>query len=176
MNRNIIIRTVSLALVLAATAGTLPAHGNGPGDTTAFDAVLAPYEAIHAALAGDTLDGVADNAAKIARIARESAASFDAKRAGVPESKASQCQALLPKVRSAAERLAAATTLDEAREAFGELSRPMVQWRGMATGTDKPNVVYCPMARKPWLQESDQVANPYFGSKMLKCGDIVSVS
>ena len=92
----------------------------------------------------------------------------------MPEEKASQCKALMPEIEAAAARLAATRTLKEAREVFGELSRLMVQWREMSSATAKPNVVYCPMAKKPWLQESDQVANPYFGSKMLRCGTIVS--
>jgi len=174
MNRGTIVRLLTLALVVTATASTLLARGPSTDVTTAFEQAFDPYEAIHAALAADTLEGVAANARKIAVIARSSADSFDAGRAGVPEDKASQCQALLPEVVDAANRLARATTLDEAREAFGELSRPMVRWRGMFSGNDKPNVVFCPMARKPWLQESGEIANPYYGSKMLRCGDIVS--
>jgi Cu(I)/Ag(I) efflux system membrane fusion protein len=174
MTRNTIIRSVTLAILLASTAGVLLAHSSTSQGNTAFEAALEPYEAIHAALANDTLEGVAANARKIQRIAGQAAADFQATTAGVPADKASQCQALLPKVQDAAARLARATTLEEARQAFGELSRPMVQWREMSTSTHKPNVVFCPMAKKPWLQESDQVANPYFGSKMLKCGNIVS--
>ncbi len=174
MTRKTIIRTLALAMILASTAGALLAHGTAHRGGTAFDAALAPYEAIHAALAGDTLKGVAANAREIQEIARDAADTFDAGRAGVRPDTASQCRALLPKLETAAARLARATTLEEAREAFGELSRPMVQWREMSTATDRPKVVYCPMVKKPWLQESSQVANPYFGSKMLKCGNIVS--
>jgi Cu(I)/Ag(I) efflux system membrane fusion protein len=172
--RHIVTITATLLIAMAVSAGVLPAHSSGTQDRTAFEAVLAPYEAIHAALARDTLEGVAANARKIQKIAGQAAADFQAKTAGVPADKASQCQALLPKVQDAAARLARATTLEEARQAFGELSRPMVQWREMSTSTHKPKVVFCPMAKKPWLQESDQVANPYLGSKMLKCGNIVS--
>jgi hypothetical protein len=49
----------------------------------------------------------------------------------------------------------------------------MVRWREMATG-ERPRVAYCPMAKKPWLQDSEEIANPYYGSKMLRCGEIVS--
>ncbi len=174
MTRHIIVRTVTLAIVMASAAGILLADSSTNRGGTAFDAVLAPYEAIHRALASDSLDGVAENARAIRDTVRKTAVSFNATNAGVPADKASQCRALLPKVETAAGRLARAATLDEAREAFGELSRPMVQWREMTNGANKPKVVFCPMAKKPWLQESDQIANPYFGSKMLKCGKIVS--
>jgi len=174
MTRNTIVRNIALAVLMASTAGVLLAHSAATRGGTAFDAALAPYETIHRALAADSLDGVAGNARAIRDTARNAAAAFSAKTAGVPAEKASQCRALLPKVETAAARLAGATTLEQARQAFGELSRPMVQWREMSTSTHKPKVVFCPMAKKPWLQESDQVANPYFGSKMLKCGNIVS--
>ncbi|HHQ48882.1 MAG TPA: DUF3347 domain-containing protein [Acidobacteria bacterium] len=174
MSRNTLVRSAILVMILTASAGILLAHSSNHGGSTVFQTVLGPYEAIHASLASDSLDGVAQNAEKIRATAREAAASFDADRAAVPQEKAGQCKALLPKIEAAAARLAKATTLEEARTAFGELSRPMVQWREMSSATAKPKVVYCPMVKKPWLQESDQVANPYFGSKMLKCGNIVS--
>ncbi len=174
MSRNTLVRSAILAMILIATAGVPLAHSSSHGGSTVFQTVLGPYEAIHASLAADTLDGVGPNAETIRTIARETAASFDPKSAGVPEEKASQCKALMPEIEAAAARLAATRTLKEAREVFGELSRLMVQWREMSSATAKPNVVYCPMVKKPWLQESDQVANPYFGSKMLRCGTIVS--
>ena len=173
MTRTTIIRIAALAIIAASAAGGVLAHSSSTPVKTAFDAVLVPYEAIHRALAADSLEGVAENAKAIRDTVRTIGQSFDAARAGVSQEKAAQCRAILPKVEAAAARLAKATTLQAAREAFGELSWPMVQWREMATG-DRPYVVFCPMAKKPWLQEADQVANPYFGSKMLKCGNIVS--
>ena len=29
---------------------------------------------------------------------------------------------------------------------------------------------FCPMAPGRWLQKKDEIHNPYYGSKMLKCG------
>jgi membrane fusion protein, copper/silver efflux system len=36
------------------------------------------------------------------------------------------------------------------------------------------NVVYCPMAKAEWLQTSEEIRNPYYGSEMLECGTIKS--
>ncbi|NOZ79500.1 MAG: DUF3347 domain-containing protein [Acidobacteria bacterium] len=174
MTQKTIVRTVALAILVTSAAGVLPARSSVNRKGTVFDAVLTPYEAIHKALAADSLKGVARNARAIRDTARTAAASFEPTRAGVTADKGAQCQALLPKVAAAAGRLAEATTLAEARDAFGKLSRPMVQWREMFRGTNKPKVVFCPMVKKPWLQESNQVANPYLGKKMLRCGKIVS--
>lgn len=161
--------TVTLAAVVALAA---PATAATP---TGFAAVMPHYAAIHAALAGDSIKDVANHAKAIELAVGVLAAEFDATKAGVEKDQAGECRQLLPEISKAAAKLAAATNLKTARSAFGELSRPMVRWREMATG-NKPLVVYCPMAKKPWLQESDQIANPYFGSKMLKCGKIVSSS
>jgi uncharacterized protein DUF3347 len=59
------------------------------------------------------------------------------------------------------------------REAFKELSKPMSMWASMA----KPEgiyVVYCSMAPGSWLQQDKDIMNPYYGSEMLKCGEIIS--
>jgi len=34
---------------------------------------------------------------------------------------------------------------------------------------------YCPMAKASWLNDSNDVNNPYYGSKMLKCGFVKEV-
>jgi hypothetical protein len=31
-------------------------------------------------------------------------------------------------------------------------------------------VAFCPMVRKPWMQQGEAIANPYYGSQMLTCG------
>ena len=165
----IIITTVLAAIV--AVPATADDHA-GSGET-AFDVVAARYEAIHRALASDTVDGVADNALAIQTAAEAAAEDFSAQKAGVATANTDACRSLLPEVARAAEKLAAAKDLKAARETFGELSRPMIRWREMATG-ERPKVAYCPMAKKPWLQDSEEIANPYYGSKMLRCGEIVS--
>jgi RND family efflux transporter MFP subunit len=33
-------------------------------------------------------------------------------------------------------------------------------------------VAYCPMKKATWLQRGEQIANPYYGSAMLDCGDV----
>ena len=162
--------TTVLATIVAAPATARDQAGSGE---TAFDAIVARYEAIYRALASDTVDGVAENALAIQTAAETAAKDFSAQKAGVATAEADACRSLLPEVARAAAKLAAAKDLGAAREAFGELSRPMVRWREMATG-ERPKVAYCPMAKKPWLQDSEEIANPYYGSKMLRCGSIVS--
>jgi len=33
-------------------------------------------------------------------------------------------------------------------------------------------IMTCPMARADWIQTTATVANPYYGSQMLRCGTI----
>lgn len=71
----------------------------------------------------------------------------------------------------AAARAAAATSLDSARAAFGDLSTAII---GYAERTKQPVegkiVAYCPMAKKSWVQKSGAIANPYYGKAMSSCG------
>jgi len=162
--------TTALAVIVAAP--TAAGDHVGSGETT-FDVIVARYEVIHGALASDSFDGVAENALAIQTAAEAAAEDFSAQKAGVATADADACRNLLPEVAGAAAKLAATKDVSSARDAFAELSRPMVRWREMATG-ERPKVAYCPMAKKPWLQDSEEIANPYYGSKMLRCGEIVS--
>lgn len=70
--------------------------------------------------------------------------------------------------------------LEQARlEAFRPLSHAMVELATMLRGAhaDKPYFqMFCPMVTEgagDWLQDHDDLRNPYWGSKMLTCGDLV---
>jgi Cu(I)/Ag(I) efflux system membrane fusion protein len=111
--------------------------------------------ALHAALARDTMAGVAAQAAAL----REAATS-----------------AHVPAVASAAADLARQTTIADARRAFGTLSDGLVTYARShaevrAAGV---RVAYCPMLRKSWLQQDGPVQNPYYGSRMLSCGELTN--
>jgi len=166
MRRLVLIAT----LVALAAAPTLAVAGQG---ATGFTAMTTHYEAIRQALLHDSTKDVAVHAKAIAAEAAALTASFDAAEADVPVAKTSECTALLPEVERAATAVAAATDLEGARAAFGELSKPMVRYREMASGT-RPMVVYCPMAKKSWLQPEGDIGNPYYGQKMARCGEVIS--
>ena len=36
-------------------------------------------------------------------------------------------------------------------------------------------IYHCPMSNGNWIQATDNMANPYYGFKMLKCGELQSV-
>lgn len=77
----------------------------------------------------------------------------------------------------AAGRLGGATDIGVARAAFEELSLVMTRLaRQFHTGFDQElYLMHCPMAfdnrGADWLQLQAQLANPYFGASMLRCGE-----
>jgi protein SCO1 len=111
--------------------------------------------ALHDALARDTMSGVQAQASALRSAASTANASA---------------------VASAAAALSTQTTLAGARDAFGTLSDALVAYAKAhaevrAAGV---RVAYCPMARKSWLQKDGPVQNPYYGSRMLACGELTN--
>ena len=59
------------------------------------------------------------------------------------------------------------------REQFKALSRAvgrLVERQAVAGH----GIYYCPMADAYWVQKSGAVKNPYYGAKMLGCGEVVA--
>ena len=146
-------------------------HGSGnpggedpatsPGDGIHADRVLAAYLKVHRALASDSVEGVGE-------AARELAAAAELHRGhGGPH--AEVAGGLL----GAAERLGAASTREESRQAFRTLGPPMIAYRALVPAVAGGTVVvHCPMANAEWLQMSTEVQNPYHGSEMPRCGTL----
>ena len=165
--RNVVMLGLA-AMVLTAIAPVATAD-----EGSAFETLNENYEAIRVALLHDHTKDVAKNARAIEDGATKLQHHFSASHAGVSEDGAAACQALLPEISKTAGRLAQASDIEAAREAFSELTKPMVRYREMVSG-DRPVVVYCPMAKKAWLQPEGEIGNPYYGQSMARCGDVVS--
>lgn len=142
-------------VVLAPTQLSEPA-------LSAIGAGLAAYEEARSNLAGDRAD-LAGPGRLLAGQLRAAAASS-----------APPVAAVMTDGAGAAERMAAARTLDEARREFGEVSRALV-----AIAAADPRVrgaqrlFSCPMVGGnygKWLQPGATLENPYMGQAMLTCG------
>jgi len=116
-------------------------------------AIVEPYLKIQTALAADSIDEVKANAGNIATAATA---------LGAPA----------VRIDMAAVQLASVGDLAAAREKFGALSDAIVTYMdGLhITPPEGVRVAYCPMVKKPWLQEGSTLVNPYYGSSMLTCG------
>jgi len=123
--------------------------------------LLGHYYLIQNRLASDTTDGIAASAAKLADISRR-AAQTDT-RAGAQLTALAQAAAKLQ-----------TTDLKTARNGFGAVSNGLIAYLRAAHGKRQPPYqFYCPMVKQSWLQPDKDIRNPYYGSSMLKCGELV---
>lgn len=140
-------RVVALVLALVGMAAVAQAQ-----DKPAAQGVVDSYLKIHAALAGDTLEGVS--------AALESLVT-QAKQIGGPAG---------GQVVKAAGAVGAAKDVNAAREAFKPLSEAVIAIVKQDPKGHEVKLAYCPMADASWLQTDEQIRNPYYGSSMLTCG------
>ncbi len=68
-----------------------------------------------------------------------------------------------------ADKVANAASIGDARAAFKAVSAKVIEDAGESADYF---VMTCPMAGADWIQTTKQVANPYYGSQMLRCGAV----
>jgi len=143
---------VPLAAKEPAAARPTATIGSTPTTSPLVEAAVA----IQVALSRDTMVGVAAQAKAL----RDAATTLGESGAAVA---------------AAANDIAQQTTIADARRAFGTMSEALVaSIKGGAVALGPGNRVgYCPMVRKSWLQKDGPVANPYYGEKMLTCGELL---
>lgn len=63
------------------------------------------------------------------------------------------------------------------REHFDMLSKNMIDLIAITGTSKKLYLLYCPMYSNDkgaqWLSDSKEIQNPYFGSEMMKCGEVI---
>lgn len=131
---------------------------------TAMDAVLRAYEGVRAALADDAIAKGIEGANAIETTAIAAAGAATPPMATTLGDIASTAGAL---------KAMSASDADAVRKAFGELSRGVVALVSAVPSLQTGRYVFeCPMAQgyKRWVQVSADMANPYMGKAMLKCG------
>lgn len=80
----------------------------------------------------------------------------------------------------ASKRIEGSSDVEDQRAAFSTLTSVMVSAvKYFGLDGEKVYYQYCPMAFNNkgdfWLSDSEKVLNPYFGDKMLRCGEVVEV-
>jgi hypothetical protein len=147
-----------------AASGQAP-PASGPLPERAFApsrAALAAYESMRAQLAADDFAGAKSHATALAEGAMNAAADGGA------------AQKALLELATSARAVGAAADIDAARLSFGELSKRVV---ALLVGEPKlregRHLFLCPMASgyKKWVQTAPALNNPYWGKRMLTCGN-----
>lgn len=137
-----------------------PAPSVGTPSQGASDPVLDSYITIQKALAADSTTGVAAAATSLSK-----AATTHKSHGGSHGEVASG----LIQASSAFQ----GADLAAARTEFKTLSQQMIRYREiMPAVLSQTYVIHCSMANASWVQITDQVANPYEGSSMPRCGDV----
>ncbi|HTM98112.1 MAG TPA: DUF3347 domain-containing protein [Pedobacter sp.] len=76
-------------------------------------------------------------------------------------------------VKKMAGSIATEKAIKEQRKSFWALSMAMIKLtKSLNMNNDIVYVQYCPMAKKSWLNEVEDVQNPFYGSMMYDCGEV----
>lgn len=153
-------KLTSLALTLVAAVGLLSSNTVRAADDSALmepvKSVLDHYLKIQTELTKDSIKGVDEHAGAIAKAV-----------------KGDDMKMLSPDVAKQAEKLAQATDLKTAREAFKPLSKSLIKYLAdNKAGVGTYHEAYCPMVKASWLQTGKEIKNPYMGKEMLTCGEL----
>ena len=157
MNKNLTSILFLFALLTMAAIATA-------SSSSTFDEIMQPYEWIRLRLLNDSTEGIVEHAESLRKTASAAAEASAADE---------EVRPLLKKISGFAKELAAAEDIEASRQAFYEISKMLVQFRSKLSGDDLPSVMYCPMARRSWLQLDDEIGNPYHGQSMAACGNVV---
>ncbi len=133
-----------------------------------LERAMQTYETIRAALAADTVNGIADPARRLAESLR---AAIDADPAAP-----ARAHAALRGGAGIADGIAGATDLTRARLLFGQLGDQLLALTILDPRLGEGlHIFSCPMTDGPnkWLQPAAVKANPFMGAKMPTCGNEV---
>jgi hypothetical protein len=150
----------------AATPG--PRIEVTPAQRKRVDAVVAAYLAIWDALGAEQKETTPVNPAVL----------IEAAHALHSDSRGTKLEAIATTVAAAADALRG-RTIDQQREAFNKLSTAAIALVDAAPPTESVGKVlylmHCPMTKAPgnWLQDQEDLANPYYATDMKSCGETV---
>jgi hypothetical protein len=136
---------------------------------TASDAIIDNYLKIKNAL-------VADNQEEAAKAGGMLVANFDDfDTSGYSSEEQQELKDIIEDAKEHAEHISE-SPMEHQREHFGILSKDVIDMIAI-TGTDKKLYQdFCPMYNNKkgaqWLSITEEIKNPYFGSKMMNCGEI----
>jgi len=80
---------------------------------------------------------------------------------------------VVKKLTADAKNISATTDLKKQRETFKSLSKSTYDLIKVSNPEQPIYKQYCPMADADWLSKEKAVKNPYYGSSMLTCGNVV---
>lgn len=163
MSRSILLLSLPMLLFVALRAQDTADENFA----AAMHPIVGEYMKLCDVLAADNTEGVAEAAKRIGELAATLQTD------GITGAHARYYKTIPQRIQSGAQKVAAAKGLETIRNVLSELSKPIVLWATLA----KPagiKIMYCSMKPGSWLQKDTVLRNPYYGSQMLHCGEIIS--
>ncbi len=151
-------KTITFAFALLISTLAFAQHEGHDMAKTGSDPMLTAYYKVKNALVESDAKAVASGAGELAGLLEKAKKTMG------------------DEAYQAAQAMAKSTDITAQRAQLGSLTAGVYQ----AVKKDKPEgtvyYAYCPMANGNkggyWLSEKKEIANPYYGSKMLKCGSV----
>ncbi|MBU1181047.1 MAG: DUF3347 domain-containing protein [Pseudomonadota bacterium] len=166
MKKNSLILIIGFMFLVISSIGNPVFAGSEKFDEK-MQPILTEYLKMVDSLASDKTDGVADSAKKIESLAGSISPSL------ATGQHASLYESIPKNISDGAKKMALGKDIASLRAALVDVSKQMVKWTAMSKPSGV-NVVYCSMNPGSWLQKGKKIHNPYYGSKMLSCGEIIS--
>jgi hypothetical protein len=159
--QNLMLRTLTTTVLLMVAGGFfMGASSGGPIDPM-VEKVLVEYAVIQETLSKDSVQGI------------ESAAKAISAHASEVSSSDPEVQALIDDLKAASGKIQG-QDLEAARDTFFELSKPLLVYlTKYYSGNNTYFRYFCGMAKKGWVQAEKGTRNPYYGSSMLTCGELI---
>lgn len=159
-------KKIMMMVAIIAIAGTKLTFAQSKTDV-AFNQLLTAYYDVKNALATDKKDVAAEKvkalSAKVDAIPHKD----------LPASQHTLWMAQSKIIKTKATELAAGKDIKAQRKSFEMISSAMIKTvRNIKFNNAIVYVQHCPMAKASWLNEKENVENPYYGSMMFDCGDV----
>lgn len=155
-----------IMVAIMAIAGTKLTFAQSKTDV-AFNQLLSVYYDVKNALATDQKDAAAEKAKALS-------AKIDAiPHKDLPEAQHALWMEQAKTIKLKSDELAAAKDIKSQRKSFEGVSSAMIKTvRNITFNHAVLYVQHCPMAKATWLNEKENIENPYYGSMMFDCGDV----
>jgi hypothetical protein len=156
------------ALVLALAAQPQAAEKE-KAETDPIQVILEDYFRAGQLLAADSLAGVKQQVKSIFTASDSLLKSED-----ISTEENEDYLARLKSIQAAAKQFDS-KDVNTARESYKALSQAVTGLVKDYGFSGQAYSFYCPMVKETWLQSEDQIANPFYGSKMLRCGKMTGM-
>lgn len=159
------LKSIALSLTLLFLFTQVEAQVKTTGSAT--EPVMTAYFGLKNALTADDAAGAKTSAKELVT------AINGVKPASLSPAQQKVWAANLAKLQFDSRHISESPAIEHQREHFASLSKTMaVVVKGLKSNSAVVYEQYCPMKKASWLSESADVKNPYYGKKMLTCGEV----